>query len=129
MTEASHHLSGVNVVIRRWGVVFEVQQAQKTLFVAVPKEGQAPLHHCVIRIHEVHPVAAVIQVILGQSGHTKHIVIAESNSWERHVVSPDHVDLCDSGVGHQVEDSIPGPGDKETNANKKGQDPDDSLQF
>lgn len=129
MTEASHHLSGVGAVIRVRTVVIEVQQAQETLLVAVFKDGQAPLHHCVIRIHEVHPVAAVIQVILGQSGYTEHIFIAESNGWEGHVVSPHHVDLRDSRVRHQVEDSVPRPGDEETETNKEGHDPDDSLRF
>lgn len=129
MTESSHHLCGVDAVIGAWTVVVEVQQAQETLLVAVFKDGQALLHDCVIGMHEVHPVAAVIQVILGQSGHTKYIFIAESNSWEGHVVSPHHVDLCDGRVGHQVEDPIPGPGAEETNAHRKGHDPDDTLQF
>ncbi len=65
MAEASHHLGGVDAVVRVRAVVVKVQQAQETLLVAVLKDGQAPLHYCVIRIHEVHPVAAVIQVILG----------------------------------------------------------------
>lgn len=129
MAEASHHLGGVDAVIGVRTVVVEVQQAQETLLVAVFKDGQALLHHRVIRIHEVHPVAAVIQVILGQSGRTENIFIAEGDSWEGHVVSPHHVNLCDGGVGHQVEDSIPGPGAKETDTNKEGHDPDDSLWF
>lgn len=102
VTEASHHLRGIDAVIWVWTVVFEVQQVEETLLVAIFEDGQALLHHRVIRIHEVHPVAAVIQVILGQCGRTKHVFIAESNSWEGHVVSPNHVDLCDSRVGHQV---------------------------
>lgn len=129
MTETSHHLGGVDAVIRVRAVVVKVQQTQETLLVAVFKDGQAPLHHGVIRIHEVHPVAAVIQVILGQSGHTENIFIAESNSWEGHVVSPHHVDLGDGRVGHQVEDSVPGPGAEETDTNKEGQDPDDPLRL
>lgn len=129
MAEASHHLGGVDAVIRGRGVVVKVQQAQETLLVAVFKDGHAPLHHCVIRIHEVHPVATVIQVLPGQSGYTEHIFIAESNSWEGHVVSPHHVDLRDSRVGHQVENSIPGPGEEETDTNKEGHDPDDPLRF
>lgn len=71
----------------------------------------------------------MIQVILGQCGYTKDIFIAESNSWEGHVVSPHHVDLCDSRVGHQVHDSIGGPRAKETNTHKEGHDPDHSLRF
>lgn len=129
MTEASHHLGGVDAIIGVRIVVVEVQQAQETLLVAVFKDGQAPLHHCVIRIHEVHPVAAVIQVILGQSGYAEHIFVADGNSWEGHVVSPHHVDLRDSRVGHQVQDSIPGPSDEETEANEEGHDPDDPLRF
>lgn len=129
MTESSHHLGGVDVVIGVRTVVAEVQQSHETLLVAIFKDGQALLHDCVIGIHEVHPVATVIQVILGQSGYTKYIFIAESNSWEGHVVSPHHVDLCDSRVGHQVQDPIPRPGAEETNAHKKGHDPDDTLWF
>lgn len=129
MTKSPHHLSGINAVIWVRTVVFEVQQVEETLLVAIFEDGQALLHHCVIRMHEVHPVAAVIQVILGQCGHTEHVFVAESNSWEGHVVSPNHVDLCDSRVGHQVQDSIPGPRAKETNAQKEGHDPDDSLRF
>lgn len=75
VTEASHHLSGVDVVIWSRAVIVEVQQIQETPFVAVFKEGQALLHDRVIGIHEVHPVAAVVQVFLGQCGHAEHIFI------------------------------------------------------
>lgn len=129
MTEPTHHLGGVDAVIRGRGVVVEIQQAQETLLVAVLKNGQTPLHHCVIRIHEVHPVATVIQVLSGQGGYTENIFIAESHRWEGHVVSPHHVDLSDSRVGHQVEDSIPRPGEEETETNEEGHDPDDPLWF
>lgn len=129
MAEASHHLCGVGAESRGRGVVFEVQQVQETLYVAVSEQGHALLHHCVIVVHQVHPVAAVVQVILGQSGHTEHVLVAESNSWEGHVVSPHHVDLGDGRVGHQVEDPIPGQGAQQTDTKEEGHDPDDSLQF
>lgn len=75
MTEASHHLSGVDVVIGSGAVIGEVQQSQETPFVAVFEEGQALLHDRVIGIHEVHPVAAVVQVFLGQCGHAEHVFV------------------------------------------------------
>lgn len=106
MTEASHHLSGVHAIIGSRAVIAEVQQTKQTPFVAVFKEGQALLHDRVIGIHEVHPVAAVVQVFLGQRGHAEYIFITESDSREAHVVSPHHVNLCDGWVGHQVVDSV-----------------------
>lgn len=127
MTEASHHLSGVDAVIGPRAVIVEVQQTQETMFVTVFKEGQALLHDCVIGIQEVHPVAAVVQVLLGQRGHAEHIFVTEGDSREGHVVSPHHVDLCDGWVGHQVLDSVPGPDAKKTNAHEEGHDPDDPL--
>lgn len=129
MAEASHHFGCVDVVIGAWTVVVKVQQAQETLLVTFLKDGQAPVYDCMIRVHEVHPVAAVIQVILGQCGDTEHVFIAEGNSWEGHVLSPHHVDLCYGGVRHQVEDSVPGPGAQETDAHKEGHDPDNPLQL
>lgn len=129
VTEPTHHLGGVDTVIRGWGVVIEIQQAQETLLVVFLKDGQVLLHHCVIKIHEVHPIATVIKIIPGQGGYTENIFIAESHCWEGHVVSPHHVDLSDSRVGHQVQDSVPRPGDEETETKKEGQDPDDPLWF
>lgn len=129
VAEATHHLCGVDAIIRGRGVVLEVQQSQESRFVAVFKDGQALLYHRVVRIHEVHPIAAVVQVILGQAGCTKHILIAESHRWEGHVVSPDHVDLGDSRVGHEIEDSVPRPGAQQTDAEKERQAPDDLLRF
>lgn len=127
MTEASHHLRGVDAVTGPRAVIVEVQQTQETLFGAVFEEGQALLHDRVIGIHEVHPVAAVVQVLFGQRGHAEHIFVAEGDSWEGHVASPHHVDLCDGWVGHQILDPVPGPDAKETNAHEEGHDPDDPL--
>lgn len=129
MAEPTHYLRGVDVVVGGPVVVVEVQQVEETLLGTVFKDGQAPLHHRVVRIHEVHPVAAVIQVVLGQGGHSEHVFIAEGHSREGHVVSPHHVDLSDNRVGHQVEDSIPGPGAEETHTHEEGHDPDDPLKF
>lgn len=127
MTEASHHLRGVDAVTGPRAVIVEVQQTQETLFGAVFEEGQALLHDRVIGIHEVHPVAAVVQVLFGQRGHAEHILVAEGDSWEGHVASPHHVDLCDGWVRHQILDPVPGPDAKETNAHEEGHDPDDPL--
>lgn len=129
MAQTPHHLRRVDAVPRWWGVVFKVQQTEETLFLVFLQNGQTPLHHRVIRIQEVHPVATVIQVVLGQSGHTKHVLVAERNSWEGHVVSPHHVNLCDSRVRHQVEDSVPGPGGQETHTHNEGHAPDETLWF
>lgn len=129
VTESTHHLRGVDVVTWGWGVAVEVQESEQTLLVIVFKDRQAPLYDCVVMIQEVQPVAAVIQVLLGQGGHPENIFITERNRWEGHVVSPHHVDLGDSWVGHQVEDSIPGPGEEETETKEEGHDPDDSLRF
>lgn len=82
VTQPANHLSGVNMVIRGWGIVVEVQQVEETVLVAVFEDGQAPLHHCVIGIHQVHPVANVIQVGLGQNRHTEQVFIADSHCWE-----------------------------------------------
>lgn len=128
MSEAPHHLSGVDAVIGSRAVVVEVQQTQKTPFVAVSEEGQALLHDGVIGIHEVHPVAAVVQVFPGQRGHAEHVFVTQSDGREGHVASPHHVDLRDGWEGHQVMDSVQGPDAKETNANEEGHDPDDALQ-
>lgn len=129
MTEPTHHLRGVGVIIGGWGVAAKVQESEQTLLVIVFKDRQAPLYDCVIMIQEVQPVAAVIQVIFSQRGYPENIFVAEGNGWEGHVVSPDHVDLGDSGVGHQIEDSIPGPGEEETQTKEEGHDPDDPLRF
>lgn len=106
VTEASHHLGGVDAVSGSRAVIVEVQQTQETPFVAVFEEEQALLYDRVVGIHEVHPVAAVVQVFLGQCGHAEHIFITQSDRWEGHVASPHHVDLCDGWVGHQVLDSV-----------------------
>lgn len=44
-------------------------------------------------------------------------------------MSPDHVDLGDCWVRHQVEDAVRGPGDQHTDTDKEGQDPEDALGF
>lgn len=129
VSQPSQHLRGVNLVIGKWAVVAEVQQAEEPRLAAVPDDGHALLHQCVVRVHEVHPVAAVVQVVPGQRGHAEHILIAEGDGWEGHVVSPHHVDLCDGWVGHHVHDPIPRPRAQETDAHKEGHDPGDSLQF
>ncbi|TNN55393.1 hypothetical protein EYF80_034405 [Liparis tanakae] len=95
VAEATHHLGGVDAVAGGRGVVAEVQQAQEALPVSVSEDGQAPLHHRVVGVHEVHPVAAVVQVLLGQGGHAEHVLVAEGDRREGHAVSPHHVDLGD----------------------------------
>lgn len=129
VTQPAHHLRGVDAVIWGRGVVVEVQQIEETLLVAVLQDGQAPLHHCVVGIHQVHPVATVIQVILGQGGNAEQVLVAESNGWERHVMSPDHIDFGDGRVGQQVEDTVRGPYDQQTDTHEEGKDPDGSLWF
>lgn len=129
VAESTHHLRGVDEIIRGRGVVLEVQQIQESWFMAFFQDGQAPFYDSVVRIHEVHPVTAVIQVVLSHARCTKHILVAERDSWEGHIVSPNHVDLCDSRVGHQVEDPVHGPGAEKTYAKKEGQSPDELLWF
>lgn len=129
VAETSHHLGGVDAVIGARAVAAEVQQAQEPRLAALLEDGQALLHERVIGVHEVHPVAAVIQVTPGQRGHAEHVLVAEGDRREGHVVSPHHVDLCDGGVGHHVHDPIPRPRAEETDAQEEGHDPDEPLQF
>lgn len=129
VSQPSQHLRGVDLVIRMRAVVAEVQQAEKPWLAAVPDDGHALLHQCVVQVHQVHPVAAVVQVVPGQCGHAEHVLVAESDGREGHVVSPHHVDLCDGWVGHHVHDPIPRPRAQKTDAHKEGHDPGHSLQF
>lgn len=87
---------------------------------ALFKDGQTPVDESVVGIHEVHPVAAVVQVILRQGGNTEHIFIAQSHSGKGHVVSPDHVDFGNDWVGHQVEDAIPRPSTEKADTKEEG---------
>lgn len=129
VSQPSQHLRGVDLVIGTRAVVAEVQQAEEPGFAAVPDDGHALLHQRVVRVHQVHPVATVVQVIPGQRGHSEHVLVAEGDGREGHVVSPHHVDLSDGWVGHHVHDPIPRPRAQETDAQKEGHDPGYSLQF
>lgn len=129
MSQPSQHLRGVDLLIGSRAVVAKVQQAEKPRLAAVPDDGQALLHQRVVLVHQVHPVAAVVQVVPGQRGHAEHVLVAEGDGRERHVVSPNHVDLRDGWVGHHVHDPIPRPRAQETDTHKEGHDPGHSLQF
>lgn len=87
---------------------------------ALFEDGQTPVDQSVVGIHEVHPVAAVVQVIPRQGGNPEHVFIAQSDGWKGHVVSPDHVDLGNDWVGHEIEDAIPRPSTKEADTKEEG---------
>lgn len=110
-------------------VVAEVQQPEEPWLTAVPDDGHALLHQRVVGVHQVHPVATVVEIVPGQRRHAEHVLVAESDGREGHVVSPHHVDLCDGWVGHHVHDPVPRPRAQETDAHKEGHDPGHSLQF
>lgn len=129
VSQSSQHLRGVDLVIGTWAVVAEVQQAEEPWLAAVPDDRHALLHQRVVGVHQVHPVAAVVQVVPGQRGHAEHVLVAEGDGREGHVVSPNHVDLCDGWVGHHVHDPIPRPRAQETDAHKEGHNPGHSLHF
>lgn len=129
VSQPSQHLRGVDLVVGTRAVVAEVQQAEEPRLTAVPDDGHTLLHQRVVLVHQVHPVAAVVQVVPGQRGHAEHVLVAEGDGWEGHVVGPNHVDLCDGRVGHHVHDPIPRPRAQETDAHKEGHDPGHSLQF
>lgn len=58
-------------------------------------------------MHDIHPVAAVVKVGLGQPRHPEEVLVAEGHRWESHVVRPHHVDLGNGWEGEQVEDAVP----------------------
>lgn len=63
------------------------------------EHGNALAVDRVVQVHDVHPVAAMVEVSFGQAGHTEEVLVAERNGWKRHVVRPNHVDLGHGRVG------------------------------
>lgn len=130
MAQPVNHLRGVELVVRRRAVVGEVEKMQQPLTVSTVFEHRNALSvDRVVQVHDVHPVAAVVDVCFGEAGQAEEVLVAERNGRERHVASPNHVDLGHCWVGKMIQDSIPRPREEEPQANKEGQEPKQALDF
>lgn len=108
MAQPVNHLCGVELVVRRRAVVGEVQKMQQLLTVPTVFEHRNALSvDRVVQVHDVHPVAAVVDVSFGEVGDAEQVLVAEGNGRKRHVARPNHVDLGHGWVGKKIQDSIP----------------------
>lgn len=130
MAQPVNHLCGVELVVRRWAVVGEVEKMQQPLSVSTVFEHRNALSvDRVVQVHDVHPVAAVVDVRFGEAGHSEEVLVAEGNGRKRHAARPNHVDLGHSWVREKIQDSIPRPREEQPQANKEGQEPKQALDF
>lgn len=130
MPEPVDHLRGVKLDVGRRCEVGEVEKMQESFFMsAVLQHGNALAVECVVQVHDVHPVAAIVEVGFSEPGHPKEVLVAERDGRESHAACPNHVDFRDGRVREEIDDSIPRPGEEQPEANKEGQKPKQSLDF
>lgn len=130
MPQPVNQLRGVELDVRSRREVGEVKKLQESFFMAaVLQHGNALAVERVVQVHDVHPVAAIVEVSVSKPGHTEEILVAERDGWKSHVASPNHIDFSDGRTREEIQDSIPRPGEEQPKANKEGQKPKQSLDF